>query len=228
MAEAQGQQQEASSSSGTGEGAAPELTSLLAAGQDKNSAIYKCVGACASPSGLPACHTSCRHATPPACMPPGRVACRQQHCRPNKASIHCTSHATLCFHVELLHWPLTLQPTLCMPGREYPPSKLHTPTSPSAFNTPPHSPNCRAAVRIQSRFRGYVVRKAYKLYKIGGVVSEILYSPAAFGLDMSVKNQLKPRARINAQVCAVLGWAVVVCAVMWWGVFWVCVRWWGV
>jgi hypothetical protein len=44
------------------------------------------------------------------------------------------------------------------------------------------------------------VRKAYKLYQLGGVVSEILYSPAAYGLDMSVKNMPKPRARISPQV----------------------------
>ncbi len=44
------------------------------------------------------------------------------------------------------------------------------------------------------------VRKAYKVYKLGGVLSEILYSPAAFGLDMSVKNMPKPRSRISAQV----------------------------
>eukprot|EP00882_Tetradesmus_deserticola_P015643 GHRQ01016668.1.p1 GENE.GHRQ01016668.1~~GHRQ01016668.1.p1 ORF type:complete len:174 (+),score=48.83 GHRQ01016668.1:370-891(+) len=48
--------------------------------------------------------------------------------------------------------------------------------------------------------RGYVVRKAYKLYQLGGVVSEILYSPAAYGLDMSVKNMPKPRARISPQI----------------------------
>ncbi|KAF8055334.1 KLHDC4 [Scenedesmus sp. PABB004] len=65
------------------------------------------------------------------------------------------------------------------------------------------SPIYRAAVRIQSRFRGYVVRKAYKLYQLGGVVSEILYSPAAYGLDMSVRNMPKPRARISPQVAVV-------------------------
>eukprot|EP00879_Flechtneria_rotunda_P026279 GHRR01028011.1.p1 GENE.GHRR01028011.1~~GHRR01028011.1.p1 ORF type:complete len:302 (+),score=148.67 GHRR01028011.1:202-1107(+) len=63
-----------------------------------------------------------------------------------------------------------------------------------------NSPIYKAAVRIQSRFRGYVVRKAYKLYQLGGVVSEILYSPAAYGLDMSVMNMPKPRARISPQV----------------------------
>lgn len=44
------------------------------------------------------------------------------------------------------------------------------------------------------------VRKAYKLYRLGGVVSEILYSPAAYGLDLSAKNMPRPKARIGAQV----------------------------
>ncbi len=44
------------------------------------------------------------------------------------------------------------------------------------------------------------MRKAYQLYKIGGVVSEILYSPATYGLDLSVLNMPKPRARISALV----------------------------
>mmetsp|Transcript_35362 Transcript_35362/g.89532 ORF Transcript_35362/g.89532 Transcript_35362/m.89532 type:complete len:561 (-) Transcript_35362:2296-3978(-) len=61
----------------------------------------------------------------------------------------------------------------------------------------------RAAVKIQAQFRGYVVRKAYKLYRLGGVVSEILYSPAAYGLDMSAKNMPRPKARLGAQVCVV-------------------------
>lgn len=32
-------------------------------------------------------------------------------------------------------------------------------------------------------------------------MSELLYSPAAYGLDMSVRNMPKPRARISPQVC---------------------------
>jgi hypothetical protein len=64
----------------------------------------------------------------------------------------------------------------------------------------PSSALHRAAIKIQAHFRGYVVRKAYKVYRLGGAVSEILYSPAAFGLDMSVRNMPKPRPRINAQV----------------------------
>lgn len=48
-----------------------------------------------------------------------------------------------------------------------------------------------------------MVRKAYKLYQLGGVVSEILYSPAAYGLDMSAKNLPKPRGRISPQVSGV-------------------------
>ncbi|GIL55653.1 hypothetical protein Vafri_11205 [Volvox africanus] len=58
----------------------------------------------------------------------------------------------------------------------------------------------RAAVKIQASYRGYVVRKAYQLYRIGGVVSEILYSPATYGLDLSVLNMPKPKARIGALV----------------------------
>ncbi|KIZ00809.1 Kelch domain-containing protein 4 [Monoraphidium neglectum] len=66
-----------------------------------------------------------------------------------------------------------------------------------------NSPTYKAAVRIQSRFRGFVVRKAYQLYKVGGVVSELLYSPAAYGLDMSIRNMPKPRARISPQIAVV-------------------------
>eukprot|EP00955_Chlamydomonas_euryale_P037670 350848-Chlamydomonas_euryale.AAC.4 len=61
----------------------------------------------------------------------------------------------------------------------------------------------RAVVKIQANFRGYVVRKAYKTYKLGGAISELLYSPASYGLDMSVANMPKPKGRINAQVAVV-------------------------
>ena len=37
----------------------------------------------------------------------------------------------------------------------------------------------RAAVKIQAHYRGYTVRKAYKLYRLGGQVSELLYSPGS-------------------------------------------------
>jgi hypothetical protein len=60
--------------------------------------------------------------------------------------------------------------------------------------------NCCCCCCFLLYCRGYVVRKAYKLYQLGGVVSEILYSPAAYGLDMSAKNMPKPRARISPQV----------------------------
>ena len=56
----------------------------------------------------------------------------------------------------------------------------------------------RAATCIQSRYRGYAVRKAYKMYKIGGVVSELLYSPSSG--ERPPKDQPKPRGRINAHV----------------------------
>ncbi|GAB4820430.1 hypothetical protein N2152v2_007476 [Parachlorella kessleri] len=55
----------------------------------------------------------------------------------------------------------------------------------------------RAAVRIQSRYRGYVVRKAYTAYRLGGQISELLYSPATYGIDLSAKDMIKPRARAS-------------------------------
>jgi hypothetical protein len=60
-----------------------------------------------------------------------------------------------------------------------------------------------AATRIQAHYRGHVVRKAMKLYRIGGMISEVLYSPAAYGVDLSSQNSPKPRARINANMCVV-------------------------
>lgn len=60
-----------------------------------------------------------------------------------------------------------------------------------------------AATRIQAHYRGHVVRKAMTLYRIGGMISEVLYSPAAYGVDLSSQNAPKPRARINANICVV-------------------------
>ena len=54
----------------------------------------------------------------------------------------------------------------------------------------------RAAIKIQAHYRGYAVRKAYKLYKVGGVVSELLYSPGSG--EAPPKSLPKPRGRINA------------------------------
>jgi len=56
----------------------------------------------------------------------------------------------------------------------------------------------RAAIKIQSHYRGYVVRKAYKLYKVGGVVSELLYSPGSG--EAPPKSLPRPRGRINAAI----------------------------
>lgn len=56
----------------------------------------------------------------------------------------------------------------------------------------------RAAIKIQAHFRGYQVRKAYKLYKVGGVVSELLYSPGSG--EAPPKSLPKPRGRINAAI----------------------------
>ncbi|DBA67583.1 TPA: hypothetical protein ACH3X2_001852 [Trebouxia sp. C0005] len=61
----------------------------------------------------------------------------------------------------------------------------------------------KAAARIQSRFRGYTVRKAYKAYQLGGKVSELLYSPALYGIDLSAQNMPKPRARCSPMLAVV-------------------------
>jgi hypothetical protein len=46
--------------------------------------------------------------------------------------------------------------------------------------------------------------QAYKTYKLGGKISELLYSPAAYGIDLSSQHVLKPRARANPMM-TVLG-----------------------
>ncbi len=53
----------------------------------------------------------------------------------------------------------------------------------------------RAAEKIQAHFRGHMVRKAFQAYKLGGQISELLYSPATYGVDLSAADMLKPRAR---------------------------------
>ena len=61
----------------------------------------------------------------------------------------------------------------------------------------------RAATKIQSAYRGHIVRSALKTYKLGGQISELLYSPATYGIDLSAKDVIKPRAR-SAPMLAVL------------------------
>ncbi|PNW78421.1 hypothetical protein CHLRE_09g398200v5 [Chlamydomonas reinhardtii] len=73
----------------------------------------------------------------------------------------------------------------------------------AAMTSDKNSALYRAAVKIQASYRGYKVRKAYIAYRIGGVVSELLYSPATFGLDLSSLNMPKPRARIGALMAVV-------------------------
>ena len=46
--------------------------------------------------------------------------------------------------------------------------------------------------------------QAYKAYKLGGRVTELLYSPALYGIDLSAQNMPKPRARA-APMMAVVG-----------------------
>jgi hypothetical protein len=67
----------------------------------------------------------------------------------------------------------------------------------------PNHPLNRAAARIQALYRGHVVRKALRVYRLGGKISEILYSPAAFTLDFKSSRGPRPRARINAMAALV-------------------------
>ena len=54
----------------------------------------------------------------------------------------------------------------------------------------------RAAIKIQAHYRGFAVRKAFKLYKVGGQVSELLYSPGSG--EAAPKTAPRPRGRMNA------------------------------
>lgn len=45
--------------------------------------------------------------------------------------------------------------------------------------------------------------QAYKTYKLGGKVSELLYSPAAYGIDVSARDAPKPRARSSPMMAVV-------------------------
>jgi hypothetical protein len=40
-----------------------------------------------------------------------------------------------------------------------------------------------------------ILPQAYTTYKLGGQISELLYSPATYGIDLSAKDMIKPRAR---------------------------------
>lgn len=45
--------------------------------------------------------------------------------------------------------------------------------------------------------------QAYKAYKLGGKVSELLYSPALYGIDLSAQDMPKPRARSSPMMAVV-------------------------
>ena len=59
------------------------------------------------------------------------------------------------------------------------------------------TPETQAAVRIQAHYRGFSVRKAYKTFRLGGKVTELLYSPAVCRYQ-GLKNVQLPHPRINA------------------------------
>ncbi len=45
--------------------------------------------------------------------------------------------------------------------------------------------------------------QAYKSYRLGGSISELLYSPALYGIDLSAADAPRPRARSSAMCCTV-------------------------
>ena len=54
------------------------------------------------------------------------------------------------------------------------------------------------SMRTMHHYQMFQQRKAYKLYKVGGVVSELLYSPGSG--EAAPKTLPKPRGRINAAI----------------------------
>jgi len=46
--------------------------------------------------------------------------------------------------------------------------------------------------------------QAYQTYKLGGKISELLYSPAAFGIDLSSKDMPKPSEPSTAEIATAL------------------------
>lgn len=45
--------------------------------------------------------------------------------------------------------------------------------------------------------------QAYTTYKLGGKLSEMLYSPATYGVDFSAKHLPRPKARANPTMAVV-------------------------
>ena len=45
--------------------------------------------------------------------------------------------------------------------------------------------------------------QAYKSYRLGGSISELLYSPALYGIDLSTADAPRPQARSSAMCCTV-------------------------
>ncbi len=59
--------------------------------------------------------------------------------------------------------------------------------------------------------------QAFKTFQLGGKTSELLYSPATYGVDFGAQNMIKPRARrnplmtVHGNVLWMLGGIVEVC-----------------
>ena len=75
--------------------------------------------------------------------------------------------------------------------------------SPVSKSVAPTSAIDRAATKIQANWRGYRVRKAYRIYRLGGALSEMLYAPAQ-GVAPK-KSGPKPLGRIHAGLAVIAG-----------------------
>ena len=102
------------------------------------------------------------------------------------------------FHLDKRRWfPVTLRIKGAAAGEAAPQSTLVV--RKGGVGDSKHA----AAAKIQSHFRGYAVRKAFKLYKVGGRVNELLYSPAIVRQDPGSKRIVHPNPRIKANVAIV-------------------------
>ena len=100
------------------------------------------------------------------------------------------------FNMNSQRWfPVTVKPPKSKSKNQEPNTETSLDSALSKATQDKNAAAARAATLIQAAFRGYVVRKAYETYRVGGKVSELLYSPATYGIDWDSKDLIRPRAR---------------------------------
>lgn len=100
------------------------------------------------------------------------------------------------FNMNSRRWfPVTVKPPKSKSKNQESNSETTLDSALSKATQDKNASAARAATLIQAAFRGYVVRKAYETYRVGGKVSELLYSPATYGIDWDSKDLIRPRAR---------------------------------